>query len=235
MLSGQGLTPTSISSATTTCGWPACRSPRTRPAWSTASKCSRSTARFASARRQAGGSDQIENRSKLELHSVCIVETRPATKLRRHAGSASCCPASRFRSSFDRMSTPSKPPFADERAAEAQRSKRRAARTWNRCSSLALDPKHIEDGETRLVARVDEVLPGETITPAASQVRGATLVVAHLRLRPAAAAAKRRQHPPRHQSRRRTRRRSRSSLNRRASTMSIATRQTKQPATLDHS
>ena len=32
----------------------------------------------------------------------------------------------------------------------------------------------------RLVARVDEVLPGETITPAASQVRGATLVVAHL-------------------------------------------------------
>jgi hypothetical protein len=45
---------------------------------------------------------------------------------------------------------------------------------------LALDPKHIDDGETRLVARIDEVLPGETITPAASQVRGATLVVAHL-------------------------------------------------------
>jgi hypothetical protein len=45
---------------------------------------------------------------------------------------------------------------------------------------LALDPKHIDDGEMRLVGRVDDVLPGETITPAASQVRGATLVVAHL-------------------------------------------------------
>ena len=48
---------------------------------------------------------------------------------------------------------------------------------------LALDPKNIDEGETRLVARVDEVLPGQTITPAASQVRGATLVVAHLQVR----------------------------------------------------
>ena len=39
-------------------------------------------------------------------------------------------------------------------------------------------------GEMRLVARIDEVLPGETITPAASQVRGATLVVAHLTYAP---------------------------------------------------
>jgi hypothetical protein len=46
---------------------------------------------------------------------------------------------------------------------------------------LALDPKNMEPGEVRLVARVDEVLPGETITPSASQVRGATLVVAHLK------------------------------------------------------
>ena len=54
---------------------------------------------------------------------------------------------------------------------------------------LALDPKYMEAGETRLVARVDEVLPGETITPEASQIRGATLVVAHL------AYADRRPHP----------------------------------------
>jgi hypothetical protein len=46
---------------------------------------------------------------------------------------------------------------------------------------LALDPKFMEEGETRFVARVDEVLPGETITPDASQIRGATLVVAHLK------------------------------------------------------
>ncbi len=49
---------------------------------------------------------------------------------------------------------------------------------------LALDQKNIDNGETRLVARVDELLPGEAITPSASQVRGATLVVAHLRYAP---------------------------------------------------
>jgi hypothetical protein len=49
---------------------------------------------------------------------------------------------------------------------------------------LALDPKNIVDGESRLVARFDEVLPGELISPSAAQVRGATLVVAHLRYAP---------------------------------------------------
>ena len=48
----------------------------------------------------------------------------------------------------------------------------------------------METGEERLVARVDEVLPGETITPAASQVRGATLVVAHLDYAPLPAPQK---------------------------------------------
>jgi hypothetical protein len=38
----------------------------------------------------------------------------------------------------------------------------------------------MDPGEIRLVARIDEVLPGQTITPAASQIRGANLVVAHL-------------------------------------------------------
>ena len=49
---------------------------------------------------------------------------------------------------------------------------------------LALDPENLDPGETRLVARIDEVLPGETVSPAASQVRGATLVVAHLEYGP---------------------------------------------------
>jgi hypothetical protein len=49
---------------------------------------------------------------------------------------------------------------------------------------LALEPKYIDEGETRLVARVDEILPGQTITPDASQVRGATLIVAHLEYAP---------------------------------------------------
>ena len=69
--------------------------------------------------------------------------------------------------------------FADERQAEAGRVKSPRL-NLEPMFQLALDPKHIDEGETRLVARVDEVLAGETITPAASQVRGATLVVAHL-------------------------------------------------------
>jgi hypothetical protein len=73
-----------------------------------------------------------------------------------------------------------KPFFADDRAAEAGRVKSPRL-NLEPMFQLALDPKHIDEGETRLVARIDEVLPGETITPAASQVRGATLVVAHLK------------------------------------------------------
>jgi hypothetical protein len=45
---------------------------------------------------------------------------------------------------------------------------------------LALDVTKFEPGEKRLVARIDEVLAGETTSPAASQIRGAVLVVAHL-------------------------------------------------------
>ena len=48
-------------------------------------------------------------------------------------------------------------------------------------SAIALDPKYMEKGEMRLVARIDEVLSGEKISPVASQVKGATLIVAHLR------------------------------------------------------
>jgi hypothetical protein len=49
---------------------------------------------------------------------------------------------------------------------------------------LALDPTHMETGEVRLVGRVDKVLPGVEVTPSAAQLRGATLVVAHLAYAP---------------------------------------------------
>ena len=45
---------------------------------------------------------------------------------------------------------------------------------------LAIDVDNIEPGETRLVGRVDGIIPGLTIAPAASQSDGTTLVVAHL-------------------------------------------------------
>jgi hypothetical protein len=55
---------------------------------------------------------------------------------------------------------------------------------------LALDPNSMAIGEMRLVGRVDEVLPGQAITPAASQVSGANLVVAHLQYPPPPAPKK---------------------------------------------
>ncbi|TWT43396.1 hypothetical protein [Botrimarina hoheduenensis] len=55
--------------------------------------------------------------------------------------------------------------------------------------AIALDPQHFEPGESRVVARIDGVRAGLTITPAASQQRGATLLVAHLAYGPLPAPA----------------------------------------------
>ncbi len=45
----------------------------------------------------------------------------------------------------------------------------------------ATDPLYARREEYRLIARLDEPLPGSTTTPAASQVTGSTVVLAHLR------------------------------------------------------
>jgi hypothetical protein len=130
--------------------------------------------------------DQVENGSKLALHSVCVVRKptadEAASKTRgfeaQWIGDLSpgqSAPISKMLP-FD----PKEPIFIDERVAEGQRIETPRL-NLEPMVRLALDPQHIEEGETRLVARVDEVLPGETITPTASQVRGATLVVAHLK------------------------------------------------------
>ncbi|MEM9185203.1 MAG: hypothetical protein AAGB00_01755 [Planctomycetota bacterium] len=50
--------------------------------------------------------------------------------------------------------------------------------------ALALDPTQLEPGEVRAVALLDEVFPGVSVAPAASQLRGVTFVVAHLRYAP---------------------------------------------------
>ena len=47
------------------------------------------------------------------------------------------------------------------------------------------DPRYGERGEYRLVARIDEPLPGTTVDPAPSQIVGSTVVLAHLELEPA--------------------------------------------------
>jgi hypothetical protein len=139
---------------------------------------------------KALGTPQIENHSKLELHSVCIVRkptlaeanVKERTKRRTFEGrwigdllpGQSATTAKRMSDLSDK-----KPFFAEQRAREAGQI-RTPRLNLEPMFQLALDPKFIEDGETRLVARVDEVLPGVAITPNASQVRGATLVVVHL-------------------------------------------------------
>ncbi|WP_442484055.1 hypothetical protein [Aeoliella sp. SH292] len=72
--------------------------------------------------------------------------------------------------------------FGDERAKQTTGDEKRL--NLEPMFRLALDPAHMEAGEIRLVGRVDKVLPGVEVTPSAAQLRGATLVVAHLAYAP---------------------------------------------------
>jgi hypothetical protein len=154
------------------------------------------------------GGSQIENRSKFELNSVCVVR-RPGATDRPPPGinlygkwvgqmlpgqsvaislqpmnvpdprAELSAPGENTKSSSDERQTV---PFLQERIEESRLHDERL--NLEPMFRLALDPRHLEPGETRLVARVDEVIPGEVITPSASQVRGATLIVAHLEYAP---------------------------------------------------
>ena len=124
--------------------------------------------------------EQLENHSKLELHSVCIVK-RDGSQLRGQ-WIGDLLPGQSIPLSMPTLLADNTP-LSKDRATEAKAFGRERL-NLEPMFRLALDPHNVDDGETRLVARVDEVLPGETITPVASQVRGATLVVAHLRYAP---------------------------------------------------
>jgi hypothetical protein len=123
---------------------------------------------------------QLENNSKMDLQSVCIVE-RIGSELEGH-WIGDLLPGQSLPLITSHLPA-DKRPFEGERAKEAN-SAPRDRLNLEQMFRLALDPKNIVDGELRLVARFDEVLPGESISPSAAQVRGATLVVAHLRYAP---------------------------------------------------
>ncbi len=133
------------------------------------------------------GRPQIENRSQFVLRSVVVVER---TSLEEEQGGQPALrgswmgelqPGESRPVSFSQrvVMGPDESPFASERAAEVglQGGSRLKLEPMFR---LALDVKSFEPGEKRLVARIDEVLSGEAVSPAASQVGGAALVVAHL-------------------------------------------------------
>ncbi len=137
------------------------------------------------------GRQQIENRSQLWLHSVAIVERTASAEETDVAGAKP--PALRgfwigeLRPGESRPASFAMPivvgkdesPFAKERAAE-ERLQNVPRLNLEPLFRLALDVNSFEPGERRLVGRLDEVLTGETVSPEASQVRGAVLVVAHL-------------------------------------------------------
>ena len=132
--------------------------------------------------------EQIENHSKLTLHSVCVLKrlTPDESDRKKHEFDGrwigDLLPGQSL--PLVMASLPSdKPPFADDRATEA-RTHGRDRLNLEPMFRLALDQKNIDKGEMRLVGRIDELLPGEAVTPSASQIRGATLVVAHLKYGP---------------------------------------------------
>jgi hypothetical protein len=139
------------------------------------------------------GRQQIENRSQLWLHSVAIVER--TSNAEESAGAkppalrglwiGDLRPGESRPASFALPIAVGKdqPPFAEERAAE-ERLQNVPRLNLESLFRLALDVNNFEPGERRLVARVDEMLAGETVSPEASQVRGAVLVVAHLEYGP---------------------------------------------------
>ena len=133
---------------------------------------------------------QIENRSQFSLRSVAIVHRPGPTEQKRGHTALEGAWIGDLRpddsapvSMAPLIVSKEQGAFADERAAEA-RLQQGSRLDLERLFRLALDPENLDPGERRLVARIDEVLPGETVEPAASQIHGATLVVAHLDYNP---------------------------------------------------
>ncbi|HEY4232469.1 MAG TPA: hypothetical protein VGM76_03520 [Lacipirellulaceae bacterium] len=133
---------------------------------------------------------QIENRSQFPLRSVAIVrrpnldEQKRGRAVLEGVWIGELRPDESALVAFAPLSlSKDQVAFADERTAE-DRLQHATRLDLERMFRLALDPENLEPGEKRLVARVDDLLPGETVSPAASQIRGATLVVAHLEYAP---------------------------------------------------
>jgi hypothetical protein len=131
--------------------------------------------------------EQVENHTQFAWKSVAVIskptaaelEDRPAVKL-KGAWIGELLPGRSVALSYHEHFDGTEQPFAEKRLDE-ERLQRSPRLNLEPMFRLAMNVEYMEPGEERLVARVDEVLPGETITPSASQVRGATLIVAHLR------------------------------------------------------
>lgn len=130
-------------------------------------------------RNTAPGVWQVTNNIGLPLSSVGVVERRekdPAAPL-YGCWIGTLQPGETKPVQFTQLDPEA---FASERATVATSADEQEQLDLEPLFQLAFSPQHIDVGEVRLVGRVDKVLPGVTIGPRAAQMRGASLVVAHL-------------------------------------------------------
>jgi hypothetical protein len=135
------------------------------------------------------GHQQIENRSQLDLKAVCIIhraeeQPGPAGKIDLEG----CWIGNLAAGESQTISFVSLELDGDEIlfAEEYQKEDPSLGGGLNIDSMVrvACDPNRIAPGETRLVGRIDEIMPGEKVFPKASQQRGSTLVLVHLEYGP---------------------------------------------------
>lgn len=135
------------------------------------------------------GHQQIENRSQFDLKAVGVIRRRdqppsPTGKIHlegcwignldsRESQSISFVPLKVAGNQI---------PFAAERQNENGLSGE--GLNMDAMMRSACNPRQIAPGETRLVGRVDEIMSGEKVFPAASQQQGSTLVLVHLEYAP---------------------------------------------------
>jgi hypothetical protein len=149
-----------------------------------------------------GGGKQVFNGGRFELEQVAVLRRKAEPRdevamegawigrlragasapLKFHALSKDevVAGASRPRSRRRDAAATEDLPFSREREL-AQSAGEAAPLELDELLALALDGEHFEPGETRLVGIVSQILPGATVDPEASQARGQTLVVAHLK------------------------------------------------------
>lgn len=126
------------------------------------------------------GRNQLINETDHDFVALAVVR-RPAGEAERLQGCwiGSLGGRSSTNVSFSPLSSSEEEAvFAAERAEESTSEERLDFESLFR---VALDPRHMEPGEVRAVAYLDKVMPGVEVAPRASQLRGGTLLVAHLK------------------------------------------------------